>query len=64
MIEKIILTDKEYENLAKGLAIGVSIGTIVGAIINLAAFCFTLGGVIGIIGSVIYSRINKKKYVG
>lgn len=62
MLEKIMLTDKEYENLAKGLAIGVSLGTIIGAVINLTTFCFTLGGVIGVIGSLIYSKINKNKW--
>ena len=30
MIEKIILSDQDYEYLTKGIAIGVGIGTLVG----------------------------------
>lgn len=60
MLEKIMLTDREYENLGKGLAIGVGIGIVAGSIVNLTTFCFALGGVLGILGSLIYSKINKK----
>lgn len=59
MLEKIMLTDKEYENLAKGIAIGVGIGTIVGTILDNAVFFFAAGGVAGIIGSLIYSKIKE-----
>lgn len=60
MLEKIMLTDKEYENLGKGLAIGAGMGIIIGSIIDLTSFCFTLGGVLGILVSLIYSKFNKQ----
>lgn len=62
MLDKFSLTDKECENLAKGIAIGVGFGVIVGAIIGNIALTFSAGGVFGIIGSLIYSfRENHKK---
>lgn len=61
MLEKIMLSDKEYENLAKGIAIGVGIGIIIGTIFDNAVFFFAAGGVLGIIGSLIYSKVEEHK---
>lgn len=63
MLDKFSLTDKECENLAKGIAIGAGLGTLIGIIIDNVTFAFSFGGVAGIIGSLIYStyvRCKKK----
>ena len=64
MIEKIILSDQDYEYLTKGIAGGVGIGTLLGLLLENVIFGFALGGVIGIILSLIYSyykKISKNK---
>lgn len=61
MLEKISLTDRQYENLAKGLAFGVGAGIILGAIVGNVALGFAAGGVIGIIGSLCYSYFTKAR---
>ena len=59
MIEKIILSDQDYEYLTKGIASGVGIGTIVGLLLGNVILGFASGGVIGIILSFIYSYYKK-----
>ena len=59
MVEKIMLSDKDYEYLTKGLAGGVGIGIIIGAIAEILGFA--AGGVIGIILSFVYSYYRKAK---
>ena len=49
MLEKMILSDKECEYLAKSIAGGVLIGLALGAIFNNPQFGFALGGVTGIV---------------
>ena len=65
MLDKLSLTDKECEYLAKGIAIGVGCGVFVGAIVGNIALTFSIGGVAVIIGSLFYSwhmkRRNKAK---
>ena len=61
MIDKISLTDKQCENLAKGIAIGVGVGVLTGVIIGDVTLAFAAGGVLGIIGSLIYSAYEKHK---
>ncbi|AOR24693.1 hypothetical protein [Clostridium taeniosporum] len=61
MLEKIMLTDKEYENLAKGIAIGVGVGIIIGTIFDNTVLFFAAGGVLGIVSSLIYSKIKEYK---
>lgn len=61
MLDKLSLTDKECEYLAKGIAIGVGCGVLVGAVVGNVALTFSIGGVLGIIGSVIYSWIERGK---
>ena len=51
MLEKIDITEEDYECLAKGIAIGVGIGVLVGIFTGNITFTFALGGVIGIIVS-------------
>ena len=55
MIEKIILSDQDYEYLTKGIAGGVGIGTLIGLLLENVILGFASGGVIGIILSLIYS---------
>ena len=60
MWKKLILSEKDYEYLTKGLAGGVGIGIIIGAIAENLLF-FALGGVLGIICATIFSTIKKFK---
>lgn len=59
LLDKIILSEKGYEYLAKGIAIGVGLGTIIGVILDEIVLFFALGGVIGIIISLIFSAIKR-----
>lgn len=61
MWEKLILNEKDYEYLSKGIAIGVGIGIILGAITGEIILFFSLGGVLGIIGGTVISIIKKNK---
>lgn len=61
MVEKIILSDKDYEYLTKGIASGVGIGTLSGLLLEDIVLGFAAGGVIGIIASFIYSYYKKIK---
>ena len=57
MVEKIMLSDKEYEYLTKEIAIGVGvgIGIVSGMVLEDIVLGFSAGGVIGIIVSFVYS---------
>ena len=61
MWKKLILSEKDYEYLTKGLASGVGIGIIIGSLVGDVLFFFALGGVLGIIGSGIFSFYKKFK---
>ena len=61
MVEKIMLSDKEYEYLTKGIAIGVGIGIVSGMVLEDIVLGFSAGGVIGIIVSFVYSYYRKAK---
>ena len=54
MWKKLILSEKDYEYLTKGLASGVGLGIIIGSLAGDVLFFFALGGVLGIIGSGIF----------
>lgn len=60
MLDKLCLTDKECEYLAKGIAIGVGSGVFIGAIVGNVALTFSIGGVLGILGSLFYSWHKKR----
>lgn len=60
-LEKIILSEKDYEYLTKGIAAGVGIGIIVGVITEEIVLFFALGGVTGILAASIISIIKKSK---
>lgn len=61
MLEKISVTEKQWDNLAKGIAVGTGLGIVIGAIVGQIVLLFSAGGVIGIIVSLIYSWINDRK---
>lgn len=61
MLEKIQITEEDYECLAKGISIGVGLGVLIGTFIGNVTFTFALGGVIGILVSLGYSFFKKHK---
>ena len=61
MVEKIMLSDKEYEYLTKGIAIGVGIGIVSRMVLEDIVLGFSAGGVIGIIVSFVYSYYKRLK---
>ena len=61
MWKKLILSEKDYEYLTKGLASGVGLGIIIGSLAGDVLFFFALGGVLGIICATIFSTIKKFK---
>lgn len=61
ILEKIMLSDKDYEYLTKGIALGVGIGVLVGSIIGNITLAFAAGGVVGILSAFAYSIYKRKK---
>ena len=61
MLKKLILSEKDYKYLTKGLSSGVILGVIIGTIVENVLFFFALGGSLGIIGTIIFSIYNKVK---
>ena len=61
MWKKLILSEKDYEYLTKGLAAGVGLGIIIGSMAENILLFFALGGVLGIIGATVFSTIKKFK---
>ena len=61
MFEKLNLTDKECDNIIKGVMYGVGIGILIGALVSKVAFFFAAGGVIGIVFSLAYSVFARGK---
>lgn len=65
-MEKFMLSEEGYVYLTKGIAIGVGIGIFVGAFLENIILTFAAGGVIGMIGGLIYSAyksFKKKKII-
>lgn len=60
-LEKLILSDEDYDYLAKGIAIGAGIGIFLGIFIDNIILTFSAGTVIGIIFSIGYSFYKKNK---
>ncbi|MEG2727366.1 MAG: hypothetical protein RR940_03930 [Bacilli bacterium] len=60
-LEKIYLSDKEYEIISKGIVFGVLVGTLIGMFIGEVVLFFSLGGVLGIISTTIYTITRKIK---
>ena len=61
MLDKISLSEKECENIAKGIAWGVGIGILIGLVIGNVTLWFAMGGVVGVISSLVYSFFARHK---
>ena len=61
LFKNILLSEKDYEYLTKGIASGVGIGTLIGVLCGEVIFLFSLGGVIGVILPSIVIIIRKFK---
>ena len=61
MLGKLILKEKDYEILTKGIVSGVGIGILIGVISGEVILLFSLGGVVGIIISSIFIALNNRK---
>ncbi|NLK96450.1 MAG: hypothetical protein GX275_14905 [Clostridiales bacterium] len=63
MFEKISLSNKDINNLAKGIIYGTIIGIILGVLIGEVELVFVTCEVLGIIISLLYSWVNKRKKI-
>lgn len=61
MLEKLILSDEDYDYLAKGIALGAGIGIFLGLFIDNIILAFSACSVIGIISAFLYSFYKKSK---
>lgn len=61
MLDKLVLSDKDYEYLTKGIAGGVGLGILLGVVVGNITLTFAAGGVSGIIIAVVYSYYKKLK---
>lgn len=61
MLDKLVLSDKDYEYLTKGIAGGVGVGILLGVIVGNITLTFAAGGVIGTILAVMYLYYKKSK---
>lgn len=59
MLEKFILSEKDYEYLTKGIATGVGMGIVIGAFVGNITLAFATGGVVGIVLAFGYSSYKK-----
>lgn len=60
-LEKMILSDKDYEYLTKGIAVGVGTGVLIGTVVGNVTLTFAAGGVIGILSAFMYSIYKRRK---
>lgn len=60
-IERLILSEEDYEYLARGIAIGAGLGVFIGLFVDNIIFSFSAFTTLGIIGSVFYSFYKKNK---
>ena len=58
-MEKLLLSEKEYEYISKGIANGVGIGILIGLLLGDIILGFSSGRVAGIILTLIYSYLKK-----
>ena len=61
MLEKLILSEQDYDYLAKGIALGAGIGILVGIFVDDIILAFSACTVFGIIASLSYSFYKKQK---
>lgn len=61
LLEKLILSEQDYDYLAKGIALGAGIGILLGVFIEDIVLAFSACTVIGIVFSLGYSLYKKIK---
>ncbi len=59
MLEKLILSDQDYDYLAKGIALGAGMGILLGIFIDDIVLAFSAGTFLGIVFSLGYSFYKK-----
>lgn len=62
MLEKLFLSEKDYDYLAKSIILGAIIGIFIGIVINNIVLAFSVCTAIGILLSFLYSLYKKFKY--
>lgn len=62
LLEKLILSEQDYDYLAKGIALGAGIGILLGVFVDDIVLAFSACTVIGIVFSLGYSLYKKVKY--
>ena len=62
MLEKLILSDEDYDHLAKGIALGAGIGILLGIFINDVILAFSACTIVGIVFSLGHSLYKKFKH--
>jgi uncharacterized membrane protein YoaK (UPF0700 family) len=60
-IERLILSEEDYDYLAKGIAIGAGVGVLIGLFVDNIILSFSAFTALGIIVSVAYSFYKKNK---
>ncbi|WP_084767101.1 hypothetical protein [Clostridium nigeriense] len=60
-MEKLILSEQDYDYLAKGIALGAGIGIFLGIFVDDIILAFSACTVLGIISSLLYSFYRKQK---
>ncbi|MBE6052423.1 MAG: hypothetical protein E7212_00700 [Clostridium sartagoforme] len=62
MLEKLILSDQDFDYLAKGIALGAGIGIIIGVFIDNIILAFSTCTALGITFSLMISLYKKIKH--
>lgn len=60
-MEKLVLSEQDYDYLAKGIALGAGIGIFIGIFVDDIILAFSACTVLGIILSLVYSFYKKSK---
>lgn len=60
-MEKLVLSEQDYDYLAKGIALGAGIGIFIGVFVDDIILAFSACTVLGIILSLLYSFYKKVK---
>ncbi len=61
MVEKLILSEEDYDYLAKGIILGTILGILIGIFINNIVFGFSICTTIGLTLSILWSIYRKFK---
>ncbi|WP_243190685.1 hypothetical protein [Clostridium gallinarum] len=61
LVEKLVLSEQDYDYLAKGIALGAGCGIFIGVFVNDIILSFSACTVLGIVLSLMYSFYKKIK---